>query len=379
MADQHVLEVHRSMADTTAVRPDEMRVRPMRDEERPAVGRVMRSAFPPTEWVFFSCTEDTLVAERDGRIVGGAVLDTYPLPGGRTGGFIVWLFVAPEAQGLGIGQRLTEAALDLFEARGCDEVAACVEGYNTSSSKLFATRGFGILSPGEQLRRYGLTTPVVWWRMNHIFDIGHFVWARPCGVSTPHPAWQWAAAAVLGAAVQGLALWRQTGFGRVGAATWAAMLTVPVVFGLRHLGMWLAARRQGIRTEYRMWESGVGLGLLLGLAFGQWYPAPGSLYPAGDRWTYREVLPRLAPVALAGALPMVVLAWVAWWAAGWAGLPPALAPWALGLRWVAGSMALFDTVMAFFPFVSLNGRRLWDWNRWVWLAVAAPAAALQFV
>jgi len=46
---------------------------------------------------------------------------------------------------MGTGQKLIEAALHFFEDKGCEEIMACVEGSNTSSSKLFSTRGFSIL------------------------------------------------------------------------------------------------------------------------------------------------------------------------------------------------------------------------------------------
>jgi len=352
----------------------------MDEEERGEVRAVARRAFPPIAWLFFSWKKDALVAEYDGRIIGGIVLDTFPLPGGRKAGFINWIFTEPEARGLGAGQRLTEAALELFAERGCDEVAACVEGYNSSSSKLFATRGFDILSPGEQLRRYGMATPLVWWRMFHLTDIGHFVWARPGAEGKPRPALQWAATAVVSMAIMALSQWRQSSFGSLDMSWLAAsMAAVLAVYGLRHAGMLLAARAQGIRTEYRMWESAMTLSLGLALVFGAWYPVPGSLYPEGHRWRYREILPRWTAVALAGVLPVLLVAWAAWGALRWVDVSPAVEPWVASLRGVAVFAAFFDAVTAFFPFTSYNGRRLWDRSRLLWLAVAVPAAALMFV
>jgi len=89
--------------------------------------------------------------------------------------------VSPEARRLGVGGQLVEAALRSFEERGCQEVFACVEGYNSSSVNLFAGRGFTILSFGEQLRRYGfLGTLLLWLRTSRLGgDVGHFLWARP--------------------------------------------------------------------------------------------------------------------------------------------------------------------------------------------------------
>ena len=79
---------------------------------------------------------------------------------------------------------MIEAGLNFLEAQGCNELMACVEGYNTSSSKLFATQGFSILSAGEQFRRYGLGALAMWFHTFHYIDVGHFLWERP-GASQP--------------------------------------------------------------------------------------------------------------------------------------------------------------------------------------------------
>jgi hypothetical protein len=92
---------------------------------------------------------------------------------------------------MGAGRRLIEAALDLFDSRGCDEVTTFVEGYNACSSRLFSTRGFSILSPGQQLRRDGPGVLALWARWHRLSDIGHFVWARPGAARPDSPFLQW--------------------------------------------------------------------------------------------------------------------------------------------------------------------------------------------
>jgi hypothetical protein len=92
---------------------------------------------------------------------------------------------------MGTGQKLIEAALHFFEDKECDEIMACVEGFNTSSSKLFSTRGFSILSPGQQFQRYGIRILPLWVRISHYIDIGHFLWVRPRTKQPDNPALQW--------------------------------------------------------------------------------------------------------------------------------------------------------------------------------------------
>lgn len=244
-------------------------VRPMRQEEKKVVHNIMSRSFPLVQRWFFSFTPHVLVAEQNGQLLGATVLKLIPLPGNRKGGLIYWVFTAPEARGTGAGQKLIEAALHFFEDKGCDEIMACVEGFNTSSSKLFSTRGFSILSPGQQFRRHGIGILPLWVRIFHYIDIGHFVWSRPAAKSADSPALQWWGTIFATTLIFWLAIWRENAFGEVTLMALPAALTAVIVFfGMRYLAMRLIARRYKLSVRYRAWESGFPLSLLLALAAG---------------------------------------------------------------------------------------------------------------
>ena len=57
--------------------------------------------------------DTTLVARRDGAIVGSVAVEVY-----ADGGLLRSVAVASDVQGLGVGRKLTEAAFSLAEARG---------------------------------------------------------------------------------------------------------------------------------------------------------------------------------------------------------------------------------------------------------------------
>ena len=353
----------------------EIIIRPLQEGEKAAMQRVMRRAFSFPAWLVFSWSEHVLVAERAGHIIGGAVLKLFSV-GERKVDFVSWLFTDPEAQGLGAGQALVEGALDFFATQGCTEVSACVEGYNTSSSKIFATRGFSILSPGEQLRRYGWGVVPYGWHALHFMDVGHFLWVRPGAESGDSPALQWLGTWIVNALLLWLVAWRQGTF--TSAALWSVPAALLALFGLRTLAMWGAARAQGLAVRFRAWESSAPLVTAIALLFGGYFPFPGSLYPGGDRWRYRDLLPKIGPMALAGSLASLALVWGSW--AVLRRPPPTTwgAFWAV-LFQVGKMLALLDTVIAFFPLISYNGRRLWDWNRVVWALLSAAAIALLFL
>lgn len=73
---------------------------------------------------------------------------------------------------------MLDRSLVWFDEQGCGHRFACVEGFNTPSSNLFAKRGFRIMSFMKQVRTFGQTLPRVWIRCVHTFDVGHFLWEQ---------------------------------------------------------------------------------------------------------------------------------------------------------------------------------------------------------
>src|SRR4051794_19724983 len=195
--------------DEEAINPQAISVHRIRPEEKEAVRSLAKRAFSRPEGVFFSPPPQTLVAERDGQVVGAVVPRMFTLPNKYRYGAMFWLMTDPEARGLGVGGRLVEAAFGYLEEHGCRETFACVEGYNTSSSNLFAARGFGVLSPGEQLKRYGpLGTFVLWLQTFRLgTDMGHFLWAHPGATRPDSQELQWWVGAFVSALVFLLAGW----------------------------------------------------------------------------------------------------------------------------------------------------------------------------
>ncbi|NER84455.1 MAG: GNAT family N-acetyltransferase [Leptolyngbya sp. SIO1D8] len=355
-------------------------IRPMRDDERRTVHAIMRRAFPLVDQWAFSWTPNVLVAEQSGQLLGAIVLKLFPLPRNRKGGSVAWVFTAPEARGQGLGQRLVEAGIDFCERQECDEILTTVEGFNTSSSKLFATREFNILSPGAQFQRYGLATFAVWAKLSHYFDIGHFLWARPAPKKTNHPICQWWGTIAANALIGLLMLWRLSGSRAIHPAMWLLLpLALFVLFGLRYLGMWLAACRQGLTVQFRTWESGLLLSAAIALFLGVMYPLPGGLYPTTHQWRYRDLLPQLGWMALAGTLPVLLVVWGAWIVVQLDVPSPYLKAGLDVMLLVGQPLILFDIALPFFPFVSFNGKRLWDWSKIVWAMLTVPTVAVFLV
>ena len=355
-------------------------VRRMHDGEERDVRALAGRVYSRPESAFFSPPPQTLVAERDGHLVGAVVPKVCALPDKRLYGAIFWLMTDPRARGLGVGGRLVGAACEYFEEHGCQEAFACVEGYNTSSSNLFAARGFTILSPGEQLRRYGLSgTFALWIKMSRLgADVGHYLWACPGATRPDYPRLQWWAGTVfLSVLVFLLAGWRGAWMeGLEPVMVLGAACAIVTLFGLREAAMRLAARWQGLSVRHRVWEAAFPLSAGVALLLGLFFPIPGSVYPQSLAWRYQNLLPRLGPIAFTGASAVLLFAWATWGLLRFGGPPLEIISW-LRLGHVAGQMlALFDVLLPFSIFVSFNGRRIWDWSRPAWAVLAAATVAL---
>jgi ribosomal protein S18 acetylase RimI-like enzyme len=364
--------------------PRVISVRRMGAHDEEAVKALAGRAFSPLGSLSFPRSPDALIAERGGELLGSVVLKTFGLPGSgrdedRRGGAMLWLMTDPGARGLGMGGRLVEAALRSFEERGCQEVFACVEGYNSSSANLFAARGFTILSLGEQLRRYGvLGSLLLWFRTSRLGgDVGHFLWARPGQLKPDNPAFQWWTGVFASALVLLLAGWRGGWLGGFGPTTiLSAVVIVVALYGLREGAMRVAAHLQGLEVRHRAWESALLLSIAIALAFGVFLPVPGSVYPRQGCWRYRDLLPKLGPMAFAGASVVLIFAWATWALAQFGEPLSGAAVWLRAAHTAGLMLAAFDILLPFSLFSSFDGRRVWDWNRPAWGALAVAVLGL---
>ena len=120
----------------------------------------------------------TFMATQGETLMGAVVCGEIRASKKKTFGIIKYIMTDPNAQGLGVAQRLMDEAMVWFESRNHAQIIACVEGYNTASSQLFEKRGFSVKSFPWQLKRYGWRLPIIWVKANHGLDLGHFWWVK---------------------------------------------------------------------------------------------------------------------------------------------------------------------------------------------------------
>ena len=296
---------------------------------------------------------------------------------------IAWLLTSPDYRGLGLASRLVQASVEDLHARGCDAVVTDVEGHNTASANVFHGNGFVRLSPAAQFRRFGwLAASWLWLRTGLAVDPGHFLWVRDAAPAPPHQGFQRAGAALANVLLAGIALMLGGGLllggtpGLLAPSEWLALATaVVVLLGAREGAMRVTGAWLGQPLQYRAWEGGFGITLTIALLFGRLLPMAGGLYPPGDGWKYRDVLPQLGPVAVAGTLAVAVIV-----AAALVVRDPevsgAMQQLAFALLFVGKPLLLFDSAVAIAPFTAFNARRIFDYNRLLWGGIAARGVAL---
>lgn len=366
-----------TMKEVKGLLDSDIMIRKMEEEDKDQVITAMRRSFSVIARWFFSFSPNVLVGERNGEILGAVVLKTFKISANTRGGLIAWIFTVPEARGLGLGQALTEAGIEFFENAGCQEIFAAVEGYNSSSRKLFASRGFGIISPGQQFSRYGLKTLRLWLQTFHLVDVGHFLWRKPAPVKKDNPTLQLGGTIIATSLIWLLVLWRTSGKLNPLSSIAFSLATI-VLFGIRYLGMWLTGKQQGLQVRYRAWESGFPISIVVALFLGGSYLVPGGLYPLGNDWRYRDFFPQLFLMSLSGIFSVLMMTILTAISLNYNLIPRELTIWFNAILKVGLTLLFFDTCLPFFPFSCFNGRRVWEWNKLVWLILSIVVVSLLY-
>lgn len=362
------------------MRNKEVLIRPMERGEKKQLRSVMNKAFPFFMRLFYYFSKDILVAEKDGELVGGIILKKFSISKTLTGGLIAFIFTLPEVHGMGVGQKLASAGIKFLQDSGCNEIFSVVEGNNTSSSKLFSTRGFSRLSPMQQFKAYGLKTLLVWYHTFHLFDIGHFLWIRSSKNIKESKSFQWIPNIIIHVLII-LLVFLRTGKSQVLTIENIAwfLLSILGLYLIRDLPMYVTAKVQNLKVKYRFWETGLLLSIFLSIILGTFLPVPGSLYPNTTKWSYRNYISKLGKMAFVSSVFLIICVWGIRIMLSMSILTAELQNHFNFTYNFGKYLLLYDVVVPFFPFGCYNGKRIWDFNKGLWLICSIPVLMLFFI
>lgn len=124
-----------------------MLVRPVRDDEWPALARIEHACFGDQGYSSYFLRmaprvfgDACLVADDDGRLLGYAIgaLESRR----RADGWVLSVAVLPEARGRGLGEALTRSCVAALEQGGARLVRLTVAPDNASALRLYRRLGF---------------------------------------------------------------------------------------------------------------------------------------------------------------------------------------------------------------------------------------------
>jgi len=256
----------------------------------------IRSFLRSLEGFFVTKPKTALVAEKDGKIVGG-FLYAIETRGAKKLGFVDFFFVEPAYAGQGIGRALCDEGVARLWAQGCDYLATFVRDDNVGSWAAFEKTGFARASLPKVAGALGLGGFVKTY-LKHLYGLctgcDLYFAARP---DSQAPASDYAKKT----GISQLALHVLTNtmlvlipalvaFAAAGASSAAfsvqqfsmVSLSLLIVFGGAAVFGYIGALISRRKWRYRMPSGGLPLSFIFSVIGGMLYPVAGNWYP--DRY-----------------------------------------------------------------------------------------------
>lgn len=314
-----------------------------------------------------------LVAEREGRIVGGVSLTTTSC-GKKKIGIVEAIVTDKNLRGRGIGKSLLDEATSWLEGRGCEIICAVVDRCNSPSWNMFIHKGFSTYRLREQLKDFGLKFISLWLSTYHLFAVGLFLRRkiREEGESKEAgEAWH-----LLAAWLMLILIWCVL-IVRAGKPL-VLLLAISGVMGLsflaHELAHKLAASRFKLETTFRAWGSGLAVSLMVAF-FGKFFlPCHGSTYVKQVDWRYDFKSKGMGLIYTAGPTMSLALA----------ALFLALSMLSVGDLSVVRAGHVMNISFAIVNLIPLrsfawDGWKVFAWNKIAWALLAAGAVMLMLI
>lgn len=338
-------------------------IRSMEAEEAKEVRALGSRSFSGLESLWISKPKDALVATLDGKIVG-ATLYKLMMVGDQKIGYVDYAFIDPVHQGKGVGSMLYKATTEHLWALGCDAQTAIVKDDNVGSWRLFQHNGFVRMSLPEMVRQFGVMGTCKQYFVTPLcFGVGMEYYAalrqgnRPSG---KEGSFKQMMASLL---ANSLLFWA--------VISWRVdhVLTTFCAWIFLLLGV-MAIEAVGTRCNKRKWQyrhtNGGALVCIL-VSLGSIFPMIGNWYPTQYENT-REFRRDMGFTALVGWLFLLAVA-VCTLIVNTQGI----------FIQALGQLATFLLIyrmLPFYPFESFGGKRVFNWNKWIYYMMSICTLAI---
>ncbi|MGO9388323.1 MAG: site-2 protease family protein [Methanobacterium sp.] len=142
-------------------------------------------------------------------------------------------------------------------------------------------------------------------------------------------------------------------------------IAVGLGFVLHELAHKFVAIRYGFWAEYKLWAEGLILAVIVAVALGFVFAAPGAVYIHGN-YISRE---QNGKISLAGPATNIILAGLFFLIMYYFSSVPLLLQLGFLGFWINSVLALFNLI----PFSIFDGAKIFRWNPLIWVAMAVVA------
>jgi Zn-dependent protease len=152
-----------------------------------------------------------------------------------------------------------------------------------------------------------------------------------------------------------------------------AFLIITPAFVFHEIGHKIAAQHYGYWAEYRMWTQGLMFAILIAVMTAHFgtkllFIAPGAVYFSQRGLHFgRAAVEKVGKIGISGPIVNLALASIFGAAAALTGY---------SILYVGAYVNAFLVIFNLIPFAPLDGQKIFEWNKLVWVAVIGLGAVL---
>lgn len=341
-----------------------MEIREMRPEEAKAVRKLGRKTFEPFESIFVPMPKACYVAVEDEEIIGAVLYKYLPIVGKKIG-YVDYIFVDKKGHGKGVGSQLVEVCLNKMRQEGCDGISAIVRDDNVGSWKMFVNEGMKRVGLYDLIKYFGIGGMLsLTFKTPLNFATGMEFYLNLDGdshVSKKENTW----AQIITYIVLTMILLLPS-FDRGIEYGVYILLGVSSVLGIRMAAGYLGTLFSKEDWHFRTTEGGYLIPLVTSfiggiyLISGNWYPKTYRRGPEFKRALGLTALFQWLSLLLIILLMRTPLADIEF----------------IDVMASVAAMLMVVSVVPFYPLASFGGKRIFDWNKGLYMVVLAVSIYL---
>ncbi|MCD5425554.1 MAG: GNAT family N-acetyltransferase [Methanosarcinaceae archaeon] len=308
---------------------------------------------------------NALVAIYENSIVG-CITPHIKTHSGEKIGIIGGIFVDCTVQGKGVGKALANAALSHFQKEGCKINYVLVDRFNSPSWNMFLHNDFTPFEFNEQFRVYGWKTIPLWEVNGYLWEMGCFILRKTDKENqATKEIWEGWHLSLAWISFSFIILLMNVRIGNPLFNYIPFILSVVGVSILAHeLSHKFIAHILGLKTVFKIWESGLVLSVLLAL-FGITVPFYGSSFIKQKDWSYNKNIKKMGLIYSIGPIISLILASLFLGLTHWSNISWIVTLGTIGFH-VNFIIVLFNLIPTF-PFNMFDGKKIFLWNKIGWI------------